>query len=144
MQERHAIECPVVGPDRITKIAHAFRAAKTLLSAVELGVFTVLADAPLDHETLGERLGIDKRGARDFFDALVALGLLERDDHDRYANMAETDLYLDRRKPTYIGGELEHFNSRQPSVNLFSLVQNARSFEDLGKRGRARQSEGVR
>jgi hypothetical protein len=123
MQERHAIECPVVGPDRITKIAHAFRAAKTLLSAVELGVFTVLAEAPLDHDTLGERLGIDKRGARDFFDALVALGLLERDDHDRYANMAETDLYLDRRKPTYIGGELEHFNSYvYPHWNLLTTA----------------------
>jgi hypothetical protein len=53
MQERQAMESPVVGPDHITKIAHAFRAAKTLLSAVELGVFTVLAEVPLDRDTLG-------------------------------------------------------------------------------------------
>ncbi len=40
------------------------------------------------------------------FDALVALGLLERTD-GRYANTPETDFYLDRSKPSYIGGMAE-------------------------------------
>src|ERR1700730_8349401 len=62
--------------------------------------------------TLAKQVGIHERGARDFFDALVALGMLERDDASgRYANTPATDLYLDRHKPTYIGGELEHFNA---------------------------------
>src|SRR5438132_5842428 len=100
-----------VTPDRILKLGHAFRAAKALLSAVELGVFTALATAPLGLETLRKQIGIDERGAQDFFDALVALGMLERDDLGRYSNTAETDLYLDRQKPTYIGAELEHFNA---------------------------------
>jgi hypothetical protein len=37
--------------------------------------------------------------------------MLERDDNGRYANTSETNLYLDGHKPTYIGGELEHFNA---------------------------------
>src|SRR5262245_27879585 len=94
-------------PDRILEIGHAYRACKTLLSAVELGVFTVLADGPLDRDTLSERTGINGRGARDFLDALVALGMLVRHDDGGYANSAEADLYLDRNKPTYIGGEFE-------------------------------------
>jgi DNA-binding IclR family transcriptional regulator len=53
------------------------------LSAIELGVFTALAEAPVAVEMLKNRIGIDKRGARDFFDALVALGLLDRDDSGR-------------------------------------------------------------
>lgn len=89
----------------------AFRASKTLLSAAELGVFTALAEQPLDLDTLAKRIGVHKRGARDFFDALVALGMLERDDDGRYANTPQTDLFLDRNKPTYIGSELEHFNA---------------------------------
>lgn len=102
---------PVVTPDRIVKLGLAFRGAKALLSAAELGVFTALAEGPLDLETLAKQVGVHERGARDFFDALVALGMLERDENGCYANTPETNLYLDRHKPTYIGGELEHFNA---------------------------------
>src|ERR1700731_3020014 len=96
--------------DRIITLGHAFRGAKALLSATELGVFTALAEGPLDCEQLRTELGISERGARDFFDALVALGMLERDHAGRYTNTPATDLYLDRSKPTYIGGELEHYS----------------------------------
>jgi hypothetical protein len=102
----------VPNPDRILEVGHAFRASKALLSAVELGVFTVLAGGPLDADALGKRAGIHRRGARDFLDALVALGMLRRQQNGRYANSAETDLYLDRNKPTYVGGVLESAISR--------------------------------
>src|SRR5439155_1297243 len=61
--------------------------------------------------TLRERLGLHARSARDFFDALVALGMLERRG-DAYANTPETGLFLDRAKPTYVGGLLEMLNAR--------------------------------
>lgn len=89
-----------------------FWGSKTLLSAVELGLFTELAkEDSLDAETLSERLMLHPRSARDFLDALVALGMLERDG-DRYANTTETDLFLDRVKPSYVGGILEMANAR--------------------------------
>ncbi len=44
-------------------------------------------------------------------DALVALGMLERKD-GVYSNMPETDFFLDRAKPTYIGGFLEMASAR--------------------------------
>jgi O-methyltransferase domain/Dimerisation domain len=100
------------GRDRLMAIAYGFRAAKVLLSAVELDVFTVLAEGPLDFDSLRTRVGISERGARDFFDALVALGLLERDAGDCYHNTTESALYLDRRKPSYIGGELDYLSAR--------------------------------
>ena len=101
---------PTLTPDQILQLGHAYRRAKTLLSAVELGVFTVLAEGPTGLETLSRRTGVHERGARDFFDALVALGMLRRDEAGNYANTAETAFYLDRSKPSYIGGELEHFS----------------------------------
>jgi SAM-dependent methyltransferase len=117
------MDAAAVAPDRIVQLGLAFRAAKTLLSAAELGVFTALAEKPLDLDTLRKQIGIDERGARDFFDALVALGMLERDDYGRYANTPETALYLDRKKPTYIGGELEHFNAYvYPHWNLLTAA----------------------
>src|SRR5439155_9112993 len=93
--------------DRILKLGYSYRASKALLSAVELDVFTALAGGPLDLEALRCKIGIERRGARDFLDALVAIGLLERDDSGRYANTPETAMYLDRRKKSYAGGELE-------------------------------------
>jgi O-methyltransferase domain/Dimerisation domain len=99
-------------PQRILDIAYGFWQSKTLFAAVELDVFAALVDGPLDLEALASRTGIHQRGARDFFDSLVALRLLERDTDGRYANSTESDLYLVRGKPTYIGGLLRHLDAR--------------------------------
>lgn len=98
-------------PERILQLGLGFWGSKTLLSAVEIGLFSELAKGSLDFETLAERLMLHPRSAKDFLDALVALGMLERDG-DRYANTPETDLFLDRTKPSYIGGILEMANAR--------------------------------
>jgi precorrin-6B methylase 2 len=100
-----------VAPDRILQLGLGFWGSKALLSAVELGLFSELANGPLDAEALRERLGLHERSARDFFDALVALGMLDRQG-DRYANTPETDRFLDRAKPSYVGGMLEMANGR--------------------------------
>lgn len=99
-------------PNNIVEIGLSFRKSKALLSAVELGLFTALADEPLGAEALVARLGLHGRGARDFFDALVALEFLDRDSTGRYANTPDGALYLDRQKPGYIGGLLEYINAR--------------------------------
>lgn len=100
-----------ITPDHIMQIGSGFWASKTLLSAVELGVFTELARRPATASELRERLQLHERSARDFLDALVALGLLQRTDA-RYANTPATDQFLDQAKPSYIGGILEMFNAR--------------------------------
>ena len=103
----------VISSERILQLGSAFWASKALLSAVELGLFTELAAAgPLDAAALRTRLGLHGRGAHDFLDALVSVNMLQRLDDGRYANTAETELYLDRQKPSYIGGILEMANRR--------------------------------
>ena len=106
------MDATITTPDRLMQLGHAFKGAKVLLSAVELGVFTILSEGPLDVDALRRRIGIEVRGARDFFDALVSLQLLERDGNDQYVNTPKTDLYLDSTKSSYIGGDLEHLNAR--------------------------------
>ena len=98
-------------PEKILQTGLAFWASKTLLSAIELGLFTELASGPAYFDTLRGRLGLHPRSARDFLDALVAIGFLQRDG-DQYANTPETDLFLDRKKPSYVGGILEMANHR--------------------------------
>ncbi len=98
-------------PEKIMHLGTAFWGSKTLLSAVELEVFTVLAKEPMGASTLCKQLGLHERSALDFFDALVALGMLDRND-GRYANTLETDFFLDKAKPSYIGGFLAMMNDR--------------------------------
>lgn len=102
---------PTLSPEKIMKLGMAFWGSKTLLSAVELDVFTELARQPLDIATLQNRLGLHPRSARDFFDALVALGMLAHKD-GLYSNTPDANLFLDKAKPSYIGGFLEMANDR--------------------------------
>ena len=98
-------------PDQIMQVGLGFWASKTLLSAVEMELFTELARHPESGEALRDRLGLHPRSSEDFLDALVALGFLERGD-GVYRNTPSTDLFLDKHKPSYIGGILEMANHR--------------------------------
>jgi hypothetical protein len=97
--------------DQIERVAFGFMASKVLFAAIEFGLFTELAKGPSNGQGLTERLGLHPRGVRDFLDALVALGMLERRG-ELYSNTTETDFYLDRAKPTYIGSFFDMWNVR--------------------------------
>jgi precorrin-6B methylase 2 len=102
-------------PSPILQTAFAFWNAKVLLTAVQLGLFTALDGKSLTGTELGERLGVHPRGRSDFFDALVALGFLDREGAGavaRYANTPAAAMYLVASSPRYIGGILEMLNDR--------------------------------
>ena len=111
--KRGWMEPPAVAPARITALGNGFKAAQALLSALELGVFTALSEGPLGLSALRATIGIHDRGARDFLDLLVALGMLDRDAEGRYLTTPETSIYLDRHKPTYIGDYFEFAAARE-------------------------------
>lgn len=100
-----------LNPEKILQTGFAFWPSKVLLSAIEIGVFTELARGPEPREVLAGRLGLHPRSAADFLDTLVALGFLTRDG-EVYGNTPETELFLDRKKPSYVGGILEMANHR--------------------------------
>lgn len=100
-----------LSPEKILQTGLAFWASKTLLSAVEMSLFTELSHGPEHFDSLSSRLGLHPRSARDFLDTLVALGFLWREG-ESYGNTSETELFLDRKKPSYVGGILEMANVR--------------------------------
>jgi 2-polyprenyl-3-methyl-5-hydroxy-6-metoxy-1,4-benzoquinol methylase len=102
-------------PSRIMQVGEGFMASKTLLSAIELDLFTQLRSTALTASQIKNRLGLHQRAIPDFPDALLALGMLTRDGEGpeaRYANTSETAVFLDKASPTYIGGVLEMCNAR--------------------------------
>jgi hypothetical protein len=102
-------------PSLIMQVGMGFWASKTLLSAVELELFTRLGAESMTGAEIGEQLGLHPRGIYDFLDSLVALRLLERDGQGstgRYRNTADTAAFLDKRSRAYLGGILEMANAR--------------------------------
>jgi hypothetical protein len=97
---------PELSPGRLLQLGLGFWGSRTFLSAVELGVFSLLAKGPLDEPQLRKRLALHERSARDFLDALVALGVLRRV-AGKYHNAPDANQFLDRAKPAYVGGMLE-------------------------------------
>jgi ubiquinone/menaquinone biosynthesis C-methylase UbiE len=96
-------------------VGMGFWPAKTLLSAVELGLFTKLGAQSITAGELRSALGLHQRAVPDFLDALVALRFLDRDGEGPqalYRNTQETRLFLDRNSPEYMGGILEMANAR--------------------------------
>jgi hypothetical protein len=102
-------------PARIIEVGMGFWPAKTLLSAVDLDLFTRLGPSAMTGAELQAALGLSPRANPDFFDTLLALGFLERDGDGplaRYRNTAETALFLDRASKGYVGGFLSMANDR--------------------------------
>lgn len=104
-----------VTPDKIMQIGMSFWASKTLLTAVNMSLFTHLANNKMSGNEIKEKLGLNERSLYDFLDTLVALGFLERTglkENAIYANAIDTNVFLDKNKPSYIGGLLEMSNNR--------------------------------
>jgi ubiquinone/menaquinone biosynthesis C-methylase UbiE len=104
-----------VNPAPIMAVAFGFWQSKTLLSAVELDLFTELGEGSLAAAEIAQRLKLAAQVVPDFLDALVALGLLSRDGNGldaRYRNTGVTRVFLDRRSPQYLGAALELANAR--------------------------------
>jgi predicted O-methyltransferase YrrM len=106
---------PEIDPSAILQTAFAFWSSKVLLTAVEFDVFTRLSDRRIAGEELGAELGLHPRGISDFFDALVAMQFLDREEDGssaKYFNTPASALYLDRNSPRYVGGILVMLNNR--------------------------------
>jgi predicted O-methyltransferase YrrM len=104
-----------VDPSHIMQVGMGFWGSKTLLSAVELDLFTKLGSGGMTAEQIAKDLGLDERAVPDFPDALVALELLDREDHASpavFRNTAAGAVFLDKASPAYIGGMLEMANAR--------------------------------
>jgi precorrin-6B methylase 2 len=105
----------MVDPSKIMQVGTGFFGTKTLLTAVNMELFTILAKRELSGQVIQSRLGLHSRSLYDFLDALVALGFLKRKgikESALYSNAEDTDFFLDKNKPSYIGGILEMCNNR--------------------------------
>ncbi len=89
-------------PDPIMRIALGFMAAKHLFVASEIGLFEKLAGGPMTLDALAAASGIPRRTLRISADAMVSLGLLEREG-DGYRNARSPPLFSPARPAPICG-----------------------------------------
>lgn len=131
-----------VDPSHIMQIGMGFWASKTVLSAVELELFTKLGSGRMTGSQIAETLELNARAIPDFPDALVALELLDREGEGSdalYRNTQATGVFLDKASPAYIGGILEMANARLFRFwgDLTEALQTGKPQNEIKHTGRA-------
>ncbi|HEY3380846.1 MAG TPA: methyltransferase [Vicinamibacterales bacterium] len=111
------------------EIATAFQRSRPLLTAFDLGLFTVLNDEARTSVETAEALETDPRATDRLMNALVGLGLLAKD-HDRFSNSPLALAYLVKGKPGYMAG-LGHTSHLWDTWGHLTQVVRAGHPEDL-------------
>jgi len=96
-----------IDPQEVLRLGMSFWSSRVVLTAVDQGVFTRLSGKSLTAEELIGMFSWHPRAATVFLDALVAMKLLKRDASERYSNAAQAELFLNRSRPSYVGGLME-------------------------------------
>ncbi|MFI5782589.1 methyltransferase [Nocardia sp. NPDC051570] len=97
-------------PQHFHEVLLAYCGSKALMSAVEIDLFSILAGSGgMTEAELRRELSLHPRLSRHFLEVLVELDLLAKEG-DRYRNSPVSELYLDRAKPTFVGGFAETTN----------------------------------
>jgi hypothetical protein len=91
-----------VSPDLFVDALQAYQKTAALKAAIDLDLFTAVAEGCDTVETLASRTRASPRGIRILCDTLTILGFLEKTSHS-YRATPSTLAFLDRRSPTYVG-----------------------------------------
>jgi 2-polyprenyl-3-methyl-5-hydroxy-6-metoxy-1,4-benzoquinol methylase len=107
-------------PERIFLTLTGYQPAAALKAAIDLDIFSAIAEGDDTSEKLAARLPAAERGARILCDYLTTLQFLDKEG-GRYRLTPESKLFLDRRSPAYVGG-VSGFLSRPYMMEAFQNV----------------------
>jgi hypothetical protein len=93
-------------PERIFNAINAYEQTEAMKSAIELDIFTAIAEGNTAAVTVAKRCGASERGVRTLCDFLTIHGfLLKQGVH--YGLAPDAALFLDRHSPAYVGTAIE-------------------------------------
>jgi 2-polyprenyl-3-methyl-5-hydroxy-6-metoxy-1,4-benzoquinol methylase len=119
-------------PTLFFETVNAYQRTAAVKSAIELELFTAIAEGAETAQALAERCRVSPRGVRILADFLVIAGFLAKDG-DRYSLTHDSFVFLNRRSPAYLGSAVE-FLLNPAHVEAFSRLT------DVVRRGTAETS----
>lgn len=93
-------------PGLFFETINAFQRTQALRAAIEIDLFSALANGPATADSLASTCGAAARGVRILADYLTILGFLTKDG-DRYELTPDSAMFLVRQSPAYMGGALQ-------------------------------------
>jgi SAM-dependent methyltransferase len=95
-----------VTPERFFNAVNAYQQTAAIKAAIELEIFTAIAEGNATAAAIAKRCGAAERGVRILCDFLTILGFLAKEGA-KYALAPDSALFLDKRSPAYVGGAIE-------------------------------------
>ncbi len=112
-------------PERIFGVLTAFQNSAALKAAIELNVFTMIAEGADRPSTIAQRVNAAERGVRILCDYLTIQGFLTKTD-DRFALTQESAIFLNRHSPAYMGTLADFLASEAHKRNFDALTESVR------------------
>ena len=97
-------------PAKIFETLNAYHQTASLKAAIELDLFTAIADGAHEPKTIASRVNASPKGVRVLCDFLVIHGFLQKE-HGKYQLSEESAIFLSKHSPGYLGtiiGFLSH------------------------------------
>lgn len=89
-------------PERIYNAINAFQLTEAMNAALELGLFTVIAEGATDAASIALQVNASERGVRILCDYLTVKGFLTKSD-GHYGLAPDSAIFLNRNSPAYMG-----------------------------------------
>src|SRR5467141_1857991 len=112
-------------PELIFNTLNAFQQSAALKSAIELDIFTAIADGANTSILLSAKTGAAERGVRILCDYLTIHQFLTKND-GRYALTQESTIFLNRHSPAYMGTLADFLVSEAHKRNFNALTETVR------------------
>ncbi|HEY0078801.1 MAG TPA: class I SAM-dependent methyltransferase [Pyrinomonadaceae bacterium] len=104
---------------------NSFQRTEALKSAIELELFTAIGEGNRTAAEIAARIGARERGVRILCDYLTVIGFMTKD-ANAYALTPDSEMFLDRRSPAYVGGAVEFLLSPMLTEGFKTLTEAVR------------------
>jgi SAM-dependent methyltransferase len=124
----------IPSPDLFLQSVSGYQRTEAVRAAVELDLFTAVAEGRSEVAALAERCSASPKGVRVLCDYLTVAGFLVKT-AGRYALTPSSAKFLDRRSPAYMGGTLGFLSSehvRGGYANLLAAIRKGGTVQSPG------------
>jgi ubiquinone/menaquinone biosynthesis C-methylase UbiE len=110
-------------PERFYGMVSAYQDTFAMRTAIELNLFSAIAEGANDIPSIAKKIGAAERGVRALCNYLTALGILSKET-DRYTLTAEANTFLNPRSPAYLGA-VAGFLCNDTLLKKFSVLTDS-------------------
>ena len=115
----------IPNPDLILQTLTSYQRTAALKAAIDLDVFSMLADGPHSAAEIAKLCAASERGTRMLCDYLTVIGLLSKTE-GHYGLTRDSATFLSKRSPSYLGGVAKFLVSPTLVHNFDNLAETVR------------------